>query len=241
MHLEDRVAALEEVLDGTRRRSRWLAGALTVSCGVLVVLLLTAQSAPTQTAEELRTRRLVIVDDRDQQRAVLTVGVGGSLILFDEQGRGRVGLIANDLEGNGPELSFFAGDGQPVSLGTQYGLILRDPQGRNRAWLSAQSGLVLYDLSQRPTVGMRGVGADGGSFVKLWDPSGHARVELSLDNDVASVGLTDAAGRGRAVLLDGAGFALLDASGRVRAFMGAATQPNFTIYGAQGGIDWTAP
>ena len=132
---------MEERVDRLERRNRQLLVAIAamVGVGVLAVFvagrMATAQ-ASVETVEEVRTKKLVVVDDLGKVRAALAVtGDGPALLLLDTKSKPRATLsVFKDAPG----------------------FILRDANGEARAMLAVIGdgpGLVLYDARGRKSWG----------------------------------------------------------------------------------------
>jgi hypothetical protein len=107
------------------RRERWL---WRLSLAVVAGFILIGAGPGKSVMDELRTRKVVVVDSEGKTRALLDVfPYGPELVLYDAQGDVRAWLTVTTA---GPAL------------------VLYDPDGDERAALTAYSGvpeLVLYD------------------------------------------------------------------------------------------------
>jgi len=149
MTTEERLAKVERELDATKRRSRWLLAALAVAFGVWVLAgILGGRIA----VNEVRARRLVLVDDEGQERAALDViGNGPGLTLLDAAGNCRAMLAVTAEE---PWLTLFDAAQKPRAAleMTPNGprLTLADETGKTRALLAVAAhgpGLYLNDAA----------------------------------------------------------------------------------------------
>ncbi len=141
-----------------RASRRWkLVGLMGLASIAAVVLM--GQAAVPAVSDEVRTRKLVIVDDEGRPRAVLAAEKDGvTLSLADEAGTNRV-VLGTSKEG--AQLS------------------LRDETGKTRARLGAlrfEPALDLLDREARVQVNLTAHLA--GSELCLRDPGGSAKAEL---------------------------------------------------------------
>ena len=99
---------MEERVDRLERRNRQLLVAVVAMVGVGVLALFVAgrmatAQAGVETVDELRTKKLVIVDDDGQGRAALVVSEDGpGLFLLDVKGKPRVALTVGEDGGAFP-------------------------------------------------------------------------------------------------------------------------------------------
>src|SRR5262245_45421746 len=87
--IEDRVRNLE--LENRRLRG-WILLAITIPLGVFLM----GQSTDPSLVDELRIRKLMVVDEAGRMRAVLFSGeYGTALAMVDEEGKQQLSLGAN--------------------------------------------------------------------------------------------------------------------------------------------------
>jgi|SRR5437667_5030915 len=178
--IEDRVTDLERSL----RRTRHLTVLLSV--GFLLLLTTAFQNNQVQTSDEVRTRRLVVLDDQGQIRAALgqdpanvqRVSRAAGLTLYDDKGNERGGF-STMADG-----SVTIGLDAPVGVGAP----MRDriglkvfPNGAAYVMLiDNKTGAVARLISEEGPNGVRGV------QVFKWEPEGSRYYirTISVDGDV---------------------------------------------------------
>lgn len=102
MNEQDRILALEKQV--------WRMKLAVLAVIVLMFVSLIGQRRADEPSETIIARRIAVVDDQGQERAVLaTRPDGGELVLHDAQGGKRLVL---DVTASGPGLTFFERDGQ---------------------------------------------------------------------------------------------------------------------------------
>lgn len=181
-----------------RESRRWRLAALVVG-GVLGIAGLTGATKMAPTTDELRARRIVIVDPNDQERVQISVKDDGSAV-----------LAVNDQEGDARVSLRVLRDGRPE-------VALSDKGDKPR--------IKLY-LSELPQLlrGQGGLAPD--PYVSLYYPDGQAALELRLAlNEAPGLGLWDDRGNSRAILYLGHGepkLVLRDHRGNDRAVLGHA-------------------
>lgn len=180
--LQHRMARLER----TNRRMRTLGLLAAISLAGAAAL---GAAARTEPVEEIRTKRVVVVDDRNAPRATLGLtahGVAG-LRLYDEQQRELVGLEV--LPGSVPSLTFFGPDGRTaawliawpdvttgLAFGDEHGnaVALVTERDRMRLTMSDPNGVTRSELT---------AGLDELPALFLTSADGLPRAELSLNED----------------------------------------------------------
>lgn len=182
-------------------------------------LLLTGAAASSPVAEEVRSRKLVVVDEQGTERASLD-DLG--LRIADEQGKGQAvigpdAMLLRTLLWIGDE------QGRIVEFNAM-GVAFFDGRGKRRA---------------RVGVGLR----DDAPHLVLFDAQENPRASLSLKGDGApGLDLLDAQGKARAalgVLPDGVpGLGLADAQGKVRAGL---RESSLVLFDKDGKVLWRAP
>ncbi|MFZ5861907.1 MAG: hypothetical protein ACOYXR_03545 [Nitrospirota bacterium] len=187
--------------------------------GVVGVMALGA-ARPSAPPDEIRTRRLVVVDDHDAPRATLGLtrhGVAG-LRLYDDQQQELISLEV--LPGAVPSLTFFGPDGRTaawliawpdVTTGLAFGdesgnavalvterdrmrLTLSDANGISRSEVIAGTnelpGLVLADAEGMPRAELS-LNEDHDPQLLLGDQDGVDRARLALDQGEPTIELLD--------------------------------------------------
>ncbi len=161
-NLEARLADLERDVQHFRRRSRrdrWIVGGMA---GVVAMLVIGGSGEPANVLDEVRTKRLVVIDDKGKSRAILTLVSNGSPVLglWDDKNKSRMSLTL------GP-------DGSPA-------LALRDDNGTDRAGLtvlpSGNPALSLSDDNGNTRVFLSL--SDGSPRLRLADGNGQGRVGI---------------------------------------------------------------
>jgi len=175
--VEDRIATLERSL----RRTRFTLRALIL--GVLLVVAVGFVQGGTQTTDEVRTRRLVIVDDSGNERIVLAQDLptgqrtsrATGLTLFDDKGSERGGF--STMEDGSVVLAMDAPLGVGAPMRDRIGLKVH-PDG--------SAYVMLIDNQTRAVAKLQSDGAEGGIQVFKWDMDAkqvHIRT-LTFDGDV---------------------------------------------------------
>jgi len=175
--VEDRIASLERSL----RRTRFTLRALAV--GVLLAVAVGFARAGTHTTDEVRTQRLVIVDDNGQARIVLAqdpatterTSRATGLTLFDDKGSERGGF--STMEDGSVVLAMDAPLGVGAPMRDRIGLKVH-PDG--------SAYVMLIDNQTRAVAKLQSDGAEGGVQVFKWDMDAkqiHIRT-LTFDGDV---------------------------------------------------------
>jgi len=217
---DERLEKLEWKLAHAKRRNRWVLGAVALALGVwLVAGTFGPRTAGAQDGgapvNEVRAKRLLLVDDAGKIRAMLTMTPAGpALVLYDAAGNPRVALDVN-------------ADGS--------GLALSDAAGKIRAVLRVDadgSGLALRDAAGKPRAGLT-LTATGPALV-LSDNGGKLRAGLGVLKDSPSLVLTDAAGKIRATV--GAGSTALP-DGTTTIY----PESSLFLSGPDGKVIWQAP
>lgn len=176
-NVEDRIAGLERALRRTRLTLRSLLAGLCLSAAVGF----THDGA--QTSDEVRTRRLVIVDDSGHVRIVLAQDPAATqrmaratgLTLYDDQGSERGGFVTM---GDG---SVVLGMDAPRGVGAP----MRDRIGLKVA-PDGSAYVMLIDNQTRAVAKLESDGAAGGVQVFKWDmlaKQTHIRT-LTYDGDL---------------------------------------------------------
>jgi hypothetical protein len=190
-HAEDLAVRVERLEQTNRRLVLVLVAVGSIVAGVGGGWIVRGQRSP---PGEVRASRVVLVDPRGRERAVLTMYPDGpQLSLLDSQGRARAGLGADDTGGR---LDLLDDEGIPQAVlvgrpGGSAGLTLYDERGP-RASLAALSdgaaslGLLASDGQPRltamvlpgndPAMRLRGKGGDLGLGVP---PRGVPRIEIT--------------------------------------------------------------
>lgn len=175
--IEDRIASLERSL----RRARLTFRGVAVCLFLAVAVGFTQGSA--ETTDEVRTRRLVIVDDDGHERIVLAqdppdtdrmVRAAG-LTLFDAKGSERAGF--STMEDGSVVLALDA----PAGVGAP----MRDRIGL-KVYPDGSAYVMLIDNLTRAVVKLESDGSGGGVEVYKWDMEAervHIRT-LTFDGDV---------------------------------------------------------
>lgn len=175
--LESRITGLERSV----RRAHLALGVLVG--GVLIATAVGFTRSGTQASDELRTRRLVIVDDSGQERVVLAqdppttdrASRATGLLLLDQDGNERGGF-STMADG-----SVVLGMDAPVGVGAP----MRDRIGM-KVYPDGSAYVMLIDNQTRAVAKLESDGADGGVQVFRWDMDGrqiHIRT-LKYDGDV---------------------------------------------------------
>ncbi len=107
---------IEQRLSQLERRTKYYQSAIVGLGAALIVLLGVAAEAPPSTSQEIKARRLVIVDDADNHVASISADrYGGVLRLMDHRravmaiaGAGEHGGVFKLEDGNGHELADFS-------------------------------------------------------------------------------------------------------------------------------------
>jgi hypothetical protein len=132
--------------------------------------------------DEVRTRRFVLVDDEDNERAALHAGRGESVEMAFAGRNGKVRTALGMTQSGGPFLAFT--DASEIvrvrvdvgTVGEQTNLSFRDEVGRIRTQLmvaaDGATGLVLADSWGQKRAELR-VGADGHPALSLYDRDGN--------------------------------------------------------------------
>lgn len=173
----DRIAGLERSLRRTRFTLRLLAG------GLLLAVAVGFTRAGAQTSDEVRTRRLVIVDDNGQERIVLAQDPSNTerlsratgLTLFDHKGSERGGF--STMEDGSVVLGMDAPAGVGAPMRDRIGLKV-SPDG--------SAYVMLIDNQTRAVAKLESDGSGGGVQVFEWDMDAkqiHIRT-LTFDGDV---------------------------------------------------------
>jgi hypothetical protein len=175
--VEDRISSLERSLRRTRFILRALAGTILLAAAVGF-----AQGGA-QTSEEVRTHRLVIVDDSGNERIVLAqdpetaqrMSRATGLTLFDDKGSERGGF--STMADGSVVLAMDAPLGAGAPMRDRIGLKVH-PDG--------SAYVMLIDNQTRAVAKMQSDGAEGGVQVFKWDMEAeqiHIRT-LTFDGDV---------------------------------------------------------
>lgn len=175
--VEDRIAGLERSL----RRTHFTLRAAAV--GLVVTAAVGFTHGATQTSDEVRTRRLVIVDDSGHVRIVLAqdppttqrTARGTGVTLFDDKGHERGGF--STMEDGSVVLGMDAPLGVGAPMRDRIGLKV-DPDG--------SAYVMLIDNQTRAVAKLESDGTSGGVQVFKWDMAAkrvHIRT-LTFDGDV---------------------------------------------------------
>lgn len=175
--IEVRIAGLERSLRRTRVTLGALAGGLLLSGAVGFT------HAGRKTSDEVRTRRLVVVDDSGQARIVLAqdppttqrMSRAAGLTLLDQEGSERGGF--STMEDGSVVLAMDA----PVGVGAP----MRDRIGL-KVYPDGSADVMLIDNETRAVAKLQSDGAGGGVQVFKWDMNAkqvHIRT-LTFDGDV---------------------------------------------------------
>lgn len=175
--VEDRIAGLERSL----RRTRFTLRSLVAGVCLAAAAGFTHDS--TQTSDELRTRRLVIVDDSGHVRIVLAqdppntqrMARATGLTLYDDKGSERAGFATL---GDG---SVVLGMDAPLGVGAP----MRDRIGL-KVYPDGSAYMMLIDNQTRAVAKLESDGAAGGVQVFKWDMVAkqiHIRT-LTFDGDL---------------------------------------------------------
>jgi hypothetical protein len=133
--ISEELAALSAKVSGLKReRWLWRIGLAVVAAGLIV----TGAVAVNPVADEVRARKIVVVDGEGKTRALVDVfPYGPELILFDAQEQVRAWLTVTT---SGPALVLYDAEGEERAALTAYSgrpeLALYDAQGKRRAGLS---------------------------------------------------------------------------------------------------------
>lgn len=195
INLNQRMADLEQEVKVCRRsirRTRWGIGGLIA---MMTFVLVGATGQTERVVDELRAKRVTVVDDKGNIRAMLSVTDGGSqLLMSDNKNHTRVKLYT-DAEGsatmalcdekNQPRvLLFVSDDGTPQ-------LALSDEKGKGRARLHLAadgSPNMSVDDSKGKGRAMLYLAADGSPTLSMHDERGAARAVLGVAETVAPDG-----------------------------------------------------
>jgi len=179
MTIEKRLENMERELGRQKRRNRWLLGAILLAVGGLIVpgvFETTVSGARPQTggtAKEIRSRSIIIEDEKGMVRAMLVATKDGPVLsLSDEKGKDRTWLAVSK-------------DG--------LGLVLFGENGKLRAGLTAQKngpGLVLLDENGKSRAVLTVIDAKGPSLL-LYDENENLRVGLAVTKDGPGLRLFD--------------------------------------------------
>lgn len=158
--LEGRIASLE------RENRRWRRGAVLVLAmvGGLVVM---GGSPPSRVSDEIRTRRMTIVDQAGAVRVELAAKPDGAsgLVVYDQRGIPRATLVVRTAE------DIISPPGATLELHSQEGsggaLLATTPDGRSALNLFDRAGESRAFLTVLP---------DSSSRLELSDQKGHKRV-----------------------------------------------------------------
>jgi hypothetical protein len=175
--VEDRISGLERSL----RRTRFTLRAL--GCAILLAVAVGFMQAGTETADELRTRRLVVVDDAGHERIVLAqdppttqrASRATGMTLFDDKGGERGGFTT--MADGSVVLAMDAPVGTGAPMRDRIGLKVH-PDG--------SAYVMLIDNQTRAVAKLESDGAGGGVQVFKWDMDAkqiHIRT-LTYDGDV---------------------------------------------------------
>ena len=107
MTTEERLEAIEQELARTKRRSRWLWGAVGLVVAVWIIGTVAFGGA-----KEIRASRFVLEDENGKDRAALEAAkawFGSRLAMFDENGKDRAVLGMTE---NGSRLTLFDESGK---------------------------------------------------------------------------------------------------------------------------------
>lgn len=185
-HVETRLAELEREVKGCRRsafRDRLVIGGLVALVAFLVI---GATGQPAKVVDELRLKKMQIVDEKGATRIGLGTSEEGSPILavFDEKGQHRIALSISD-------------DGSTT-------MSLHDEKGTRRAQLGlSKDGTPNLGLCNQKgdTRWMLAMKADGTTGLDAYDEKGTIRVELALSKDgTPKLSFWDEKGMARAIL-----------------------------------------
>jgi hypothetical protein len=180
--LEGRIARLER----TNRRMRTIG--LLAGIGLAGAAALGA-SGRTEPVDELRAKRVVVVDDRNSPRATLGLtnhGVAG-LRLYDDRQRELISLEV--LPGAVPSLTFFGPDGRTAAWLIAWpdvttGLAFGDERGNAVALVTERDRMRLSMSDANGTPRSEVIaGTDELPGLLLTDAEGLPRAELSLNED----------------------------------------------------------
>lgn len=193
--LEARVRKLE-------RENRWmkLGGLLVLALAGGVALM--GQTTGQEVSDEVRTRRLTVVDETEETRASLVVTEQGPVLALIEAGEIRAFLsVLDDV----PKLTLFDEAGKPRAslIATKDGplLALGDETGNPRASLDVMEGVPqLRLLSGKAQTQVALIAPKEGAALALYDESGKPRGSLSATKDGPGLELYDEAGQTRANL-----------------------------------------
>lgn len=223
-----------------RERWAWRAG----MGAVLALLFLTGAQATPGVLDEIRTRKVVVVDAQGREWARLDPR---KLTLRGWEGVGRVELDPSSL-------IFYGEQGGPrVELNPSVGLTLFGAQGMPQVFLSLL-GLHFQDARGKPRAAFS---ADPIPMLTLAQGKAEASVEAQPNGSVA-LSLTDAHGKARAglsVLSDGSpALTLYDAQKKERAVLGVTEleavrtgvterrpESSLVLFDKDGKVLWNAP
>jgi len=224
--LTQRLDAIERQLSDARRESRrWRAGAITLACiGVSVIVLAATQS--TRTPDVVRARRFEVVDQGD--KVVLLAGIGqhgGQLDVWGNTGKNALRLGANPSGGdiavwNGAEqgvagiyatpeggrVEATAADGSGAILRTEGGapaLLITDAQGNPRIAATttpASSGVSIRTADGKEAAALGATPVNGG-MIRISQDDGSVAVQAVALPHGGSVGVAARDGS-RAALLE---------------------------------------
>ncbi len=228
----DLKARVEKLERENRRLKR---GGLFILSVVGAVVLM-GQATRLTVLDEIRTRKLVVLDEAGAERAAL------------------------GMDKDGPKLAMVDAAGKKgVVLGTRKngagGLVLFDARGNSRAALAAEGpGLVLYDEAEKTRVSL--VASADGPTLALFDKAGVLRTALGMDKDFPTLILLDEAQKVRVTLAtrtNGPELRLADARG-FQAALGATElvspktgttskrcAASFVMFDKETNVIWQAP
>lgn len=171
------------------------------------------QATPGVAEDELRLRKLVIVDESGSERAILESSAeAGTRLVF--RGKGNTVAATIGIEPGGPRVTLGKADGRPraeLGLGESgdTALILRDAKGRRRGGMivsvDGEAGMALFDDSEDARCKLD-LTRDGTAYLMLGDRSQMPRVVLSAAaSGECAVALYGSAGPRIRLELDAAG------------------------------------
>ena len=199
--------AVEHRLTRLERANRRWKVAVALAVGALGGVVALGAAEPDLIPDELRVKRLVIVDQNNKPRAVLGPSSYGSsgLRLYDERQKELVALEA--LPGSVPSMTFFAPDGKPAVWLISWpdvttGLAFGDKEGKTVGLIMERDNMRLTFSDEtglsRTALGMV---SDGQPGLALTDRDGTLRAELAIiDDEDPQLFFADKYGSDRAVL-----------------------------------------
>jgi hypothetical protein len=197
-----------------------MAAGIALGSVALVVLL---GAARPKVPDELRARRLIVVDQAGTPALQLALDPAGNptITLLHKAGRADIAL---KLTTEGASSLVFLGGTAAI---TPAGLRLADPAGRTRATLeTADDGttaLVLFDHSERPAARVQ-VAREGPSAIEAFDRTGARVVTIGEQEGGARIALSGLRGHAElGIVADGSSRLSIQQDGKSRAGLSAVS------------------